>query len=253
MPQHLNVLPTTMNFFHTQVLFFAAFTACLYAEDKVKHVACEGEIISYKYRGALSPRFRNSSKIQWFDIVIIKLTHPVEWKGNLLNISCNPSLPEGHILRQEGKTIKFKADRDYVNDNRLKQGVIFKDGKIIKEPKKQVPITLNLGLRALILDKEFTKAPKIPSDHLVFTGTLSKAVMTQSEKYRYNPWIITFSVDEVIAGEFSEKEISIRVRSPSRLGLKKGKRYKVKTGVQGDGLRIDPIPPSQQQPPARSK
>jgi len=254
----LNVLRQNETSFHT-CSFFAAFATCVYAQekvsvyfgDKVEYAACEGEIISYKYRGS-HIRLENF-KFQWFDLVEIKLTHPDKWKGNYLKILCNPSLPEGHVLRQEGKTIKFKADTNYVRDTTLKQGVVFKDGKMIVKPKKKEPVSLVMGLGAIILDKEFTKTPKIPDDHLVFAGTVSQIVLSRSDKFDYNPWLITFSVEEVISGDLSEKDFSIRIHSPTRFGLKKGKRYKVRTGLQGYGLKIDPIPPSQQQPPPRSK
>jgi hypothetical protein len=73
---------------------------------------------------------------------------------------------------------------------------------------------------------------------LIFMGTLLKVENSPLKQSRKN-WIVTFSVEKVISGEFAGKKFSFRIHSPSKSGLEKDEKYKVEAELTEDGYKVD--------------
>jgi hypothetical protein len=79
---------------------------------------------------------------------------------------------------------------------------------------------------------------EIQTADLVLLGTLEKVEASTLPQSVAN-WIVTFRVDQVLAGEFKDSTFAFRIHSPSMSGLEVGKQYRVEAMKTATGYHVD--------------
>ena len=81
-------------------------------------------------------------------------------------------------------------------------------------------------------------AAAAPRKPLVFEGTVLSIGQIADD---FRPWLVTVTVDKVVAGNFSEPTLSFAVHSPAMSGLEVGRSYTVRAVWKGRGYDVDPL------------
>ena len=82
-------------------------------------------------------------------------------------------------------------------------------------------------------DRDATAEARKPD--LVLVGTV--AWITQGGSL-LKPWIVTIDVEKVLSGELAGSRFEFATHSPARLGLEKGRSYKVRAVWRGNGYEV---------------
>ena len=78
--------------------------------DERALVECVGKIVKHTPNGL---HLNYAERGAWLGLTTIKLTSPKEWKGHELAVTIE-RLDEKHLLRREGKTVKFTIARIFL-------------------------------------------------------------------------------------------------------------------------------------------
>ena len=94
-----------------------------------------------------------------------------------------------------------------------------------------------LVLTACVSD-QVTQRSEAAHGDLAFIGTVTNLEPHVRQGSRHG-WLVTFAINEIVAGELEAETFSFLVHSPARSRLELGRRYEVRAIRTAEGYEVD--------------